>query len=115
MEARFDIELLYMPEEEGQPLSSRIDLGGINSNLVGLSDEFERLRDFLLQEGGGEDEDEDEGNCLLVTGMAGWQGLERQLLLREYLTIHQFRDILSFKHGSKWAENVNPMKRFGAF
>ena len=50
MEAEFDIELLNMPEEEGQPLSSRIDFGGIDSNMVGLSKEFDEVKDDLLQE-----------------------------------------------------------------
>ncbi|XP_047956645.1 putative late blight resistance protein homolog R1A-10 [Salvia hispanica] len=70
MEAEYDMELLNMPEEEGESLSSRIDFRGINSNMVGLSDLFEEVRDFLLLGGEGEDEDAKE-NCLLVTGMAG--------------------------------------------
>ncbi|XP_047976107.1 putative late blight resistance protein homolog R1C-3 isoform X2 [Salvia hispanica] len=70
MEAEYNMELLNMPEEEGQPLSSRIDFRGINSNMVGLSELFEKVRDFLLLGGEGEDEDAKE-NCLLVTGMAG--------------------------------------------
>ncbi|XP_047956581.1 putative late blight resistance protein homolog R1A-10 [Salvia hispanica] len=75
MEAEYDIELLSMPEEEGEPLSSRIDFRGINSNMVGLSDQFKEVRDYLLQKGEGEGESGDEykagRNCLLVTGMAG--------------------------------------------
>ncbi|XP_042017052.1 putative late blight resistance protein homolog R1A-4 isoform X1 [Salvia splendens] len=72
MEAEYDMELLNMPEEEGEPLSSRIDIGGINSEMVGLSELFEQVRDFLLLGGEGEGENEDaEGNCLLLTGMAG--------------------------------------------
>ncbi|XP_047954088.1 putative late blight resistance protein homolog R1A-10 [Salvia hispanica] len=61
MEAEYDVELLNMPEEEGEPLSSRIDFSGINSNMVGLSDEFERVREYLLLG----------GICFLLTGMAG--------------------------------------------
>ncbi|XP_042017762.1 putative inactive disease susceptibility protein LOV1 [Salvia splendens] len=63
MEVEYDVELLNMPEEEGEPISSRIDFGGINSNMVGLFDEFEETRDSLLPE--------DERNWLLVSGMAG--------------------------------------------
>ena len=62
MEAEYDIELMNMPEEEGKPLSSRMDYGGINSNMVGLSDEFEQVRDLLLAE--------DEG-WVSIVGMAG--------------------------------------------
>ncbi|XP_047956585.1 probable disease resistance RPP8-like protein 2 isoform X2 [Salvia hispanica] len=62
MEAEYDIELRNMPDEEGERLSSRIDFSGINSEMVGLSDEFEQVRDRLIK---------DEENCLLVTGMAG--------------------------------------------
>ncbi|XP_047956735.1 putative late blight resistance protein homolog R1A-3 isoform X2 [Salvia hispanica] len=86
MEAEYDMELLNMPEEDGEPLSSRIDFGGINSNMVGLSQEFEQVRDYLIKDDGKwliyrlseEVEEEvrdyitdDEGNWLLVTGMAG--------------------------------------------
>ncbi|XP_047977631.1 disease resistance protein RPP8-like isoform X1 [Salvia hispanica] len=62
MGAEYDIELLNMPEEEGQPISSRIDFREINSNMVGLSDQFEEVKDRLIK---------DEGNQFLVTGMAG--------------------------------------------
>ncbi|XP_042013450.1 putative disease resistance protein At1g50180 [Salvia splendens] len=62
MEAEYDMELLNMPEEEDEPLSLRIDFRGINSNMVGLSDHFEKVRDYLI---------ENEGNQLLITGMAG--------------------------------------------
>ncbi|XP_042018411.1 putative late blight resistance protein homolog R1A-4 [Salvia splendens] len=77
MEAEYDVELLNMPEEEGQAVSSRIDFSGINSTMVGLSKEFERVRDHLLAKGEGEGEGESESqngngvNWLLVTGMAG--------------------------------------------
>ncbi|XP_047955460.1 putative late blight resistance protein homolog R1A-4 [Salvia hispanica] len=70
MEAEYDIELANMPEEEGEPVSSRIDFGGISTEMVGLSDEFERVRDYLLAE-------EDEWrwvaviNWMFVIGMAG--------------------------------------------
>ncbi|XP_047956706.1 putative late blight resistance protein homolog R1A-10 isoform X3 [Salvia hispanica] len=63
MEAEFDTELLNMPEEEGEPLSSRIDFHGIDSNMVGLSQEFENLRDYLLHKM--------EGKYFEITGMAG--------------------------------------------
>ncbi|XP_047954049.1 disease susceptibility protein LOV1-like [Salvia hispanica] len=62
MEVEYFTELVNMPEEEGELLSSRIDFGGINSNMVGLSDEFERVKDYLIN---------DRGNRLLVNGMAG--------------------------------------------
>ena len=78
MEADYDVELLNMPEEEGEPVSSRIDCHRINSEMVGSSPSqtFKQVRDHLL-------EFQDEYvNWLLVTG------LERQLLLRKYLMIH---------------------------
>ncbi|XP_057812498.1 putative late blight resistance protein homolog R1A-10 [Salvia miltiorrhiza] len=50
MEEEYTIEMENMAEEEGEPISSRIDFGGINSKMVGLSDEFEKARDYLLQE-----------------------------------------------------------------
>ncbi|XP_047956954.1 probable disease resistance RPP8-like protein 4 isoform X2 [Salvia hispanica] len=62
MQLNYDIELMNMPEEEGEPIPSRIDFGGINSKMVGLSDQFEQVRDDLFN---------DEGELLLVTGMAG--------------------------------------------
>ncbi|XP_047954058.1 putative late blight resistance protein homolog R1C-3 [Salvia hispanica] len=65
MEVEYLIELLNMPEEEGEPLCSRIDFGGINSYMVGLSREFERVRRILLVD------DEAEGNCCDLVGMAG--------------------------------------------
>ncbi|XP_057810259.1 putative late blight resistance protein homolog R1A-4 [Salvia miltiorrhiza] len=50
MEVEYFIEVKNMPEEEGEPISSRIDSGGmIKSKMVGLSDEFEHARDYLLQ------------------------------------------------------------------
>ncbi|XP_047957190.1 putative late blight resistance protein homolog R1B-8 isoform X2 [Salvia hispanica] len=69
MEAEYDIELANMPEEEGEPISSRIDFGGINSEMVGFSDEFEQVKDYLLvqdRRGRGRGY-----NWLLVIGMAG--------------------------------------------
>ncbi|XP_042014281.1 putative late blight resistance protein homolog R1A-10 [Salvia splendens] len=63
MELEYDIEVANMPEEEGEPIASRIDFGGINSHMVGLSEFFEDTRKYLLGE--------DEGNCLSVIGMAG--------------------------------------------
>ncbi|XP_047956951.1 putative late blight resistance protein homolog R1A-10 [Salvia hispanica] len=62
MEAEYDAELLNMPEEEGEPISLRIDFSGINSNMVGLTYEFERVREYLV---------EDEGKWVSVIGMAG--------------------------------------------
>ena len=35
MEEEYDIELLNMPEEEGETISSRIDIGGIGSEMIG--------------------------------------------------------------------------------
>ncbi|XP_042013018.1 putative late blight resistance protein homolog R1A-4 isoform X2 [Salvia splendens] len=63
MEAEYGIELLNMPEEEGEPISSRIDYGGIDSDMVGLSNYFEDIRNHFLGEA--------QRNWLLVTGMAG--------------------------------------------
>ncbi|XP_057810281.1 putative late blight resistance protein homolog R1A-4 [Salvia miltiorrhiza] len=62
MEEGYIIEMENMPEEEGEPISSRIDFGGINSKMVGLSDEFEKARDYLLEES---------ENCYSLIGMAG--------------------------------------------
>ncbi|XP_047973789.1 putative late blight resistance protein homolog R1A-3 isoform X2 [Salvia hispanica] len=63
MEVEFETKLLNMPEEEGEPLSSRIDCRGINSNMVGLSNKFENVRDYLLRESN--------WNCCKILGMAG--------------------------------------------
>ncbi|XP_057812366.1 putative late blight resistance protein homolog R1A-10 [Salvia miltiorrhiza] len=57
------IEMENMAEEEGEPISSRIDFGVIKSKMVGLSDEFEKARDYLL--------DENSENCYSLIGMAG--------------------------------------------
>ncbi|XP_042017472.1 putative late blight resistance protein homolog R1A-10 [Salvia splendens] len=67
MEAEYDAELLNMAEEEGEPISSRIDFGGINSEMVGLSDEFEQVKDYLLVQ----DRRGRGSNWLSVIGMAG--------------------------------------------
>ncbi|XP_057812411.1 putative late blight resistance protein homolog R1A-10 [Salvia miltiorrhiza] len=56
----FLIEYDNMPEEEGEPISSRIDFGGIKSNMVGLSYEFQKARDDLLR-----------GKDYSIIGMAG--------------------------------------------
>ncbi|XP_047956588.1 disease resistance protein RPH8A-like [Salvia hispanica] len=63
MEAEYDIELLNMPDEEGEPLSSRIDCSGINSKMVRIPDDFGLVRDVVLAE--------DEENCCGIIGMAG--------------------------------------------
>ncbi|XP_047962590.1 putative late blight resistance protein homolog R1C-3 [Salvia hispanica] len=63
MEGAYLTEVENMPEIEGEPLSSRIDYSGINSNMVGLSEEFEQIRDYLLTGS--------EGNCFVITGMPG--------------------------------------------
>ncbi|XP_047975753.1 uncharacterized protein LOC125218166 isoform X2 [Salvia hispanica] len=65
MEAEYVIELVNMPEEEGEPISSRIDFGGINSEMVGLKEEFEKVRDYFLME------DDGLGDCYALAGMAG--------------------------------------------
>ncbi|XP_042016050.1 putative late blight resistance protein homolog R1C-3 [Salvia splendens] len=65
MEAEYGIELLNMAEEEGEPISSRIDFGGINSEMVGLNAEFEQVRDYFLIE------DDESSGCYALTGMAG--------------------------------------------
>ncbi|XP_047967785.1 disease resistance protein RPP13-like [Salvia hispanica] len=66
MEAEFDIELYNMPEEEGEPLSLRIDFGGIDSNMVGngISEEFVAVRNGLCAQDGS-------SWLLPVIGMAG--------------------------------------------
>ncbi|XP_057812527.1 putative disease resistance RPP13-like protein 2 [Salvia miltiorrhiza] len=61
MEEEYTNEMENMAEEEGEPISSRIDFGGINSKMVGLSHEFQRARDYLLQE----------NNDYSLIGMAG--------------------------------------------
>ncbi|XP_047957030.1 putative late blight resistance protein homolog R1A-3 [Salvia hispanica] len=63
MEVEYNDELLNMPEEEGEPISSRIDFCGINSEMVGLSDQFVQVKDDLLAE--------DKGIWLSLVGMAG--------------------------------------------
>ncbi|XP_057812369.1 putative late blight resistance protein homolog R1C-3 [Salvia miltiorrhiza] len=50
MEEEYTYEMENMPEEEGEPISSRIDFGGINSKMVGLSHEFRKARDDLLED-----------------------------------------------------------------
>ncbi|XP_057812367.1 putative late blight resistance protein homolog R1B-23 isoform X1 [Salvia miltiorrhiza] len=51
MEEEYTYEMENMPEEEGDPISSRIDFGGmIKSKMVGLSDEFQKVRDNLLED-----------------------------------------------------------------
>ncbi|XP_057812481.1 putative late blight resistance protein homolog R1B-17 isoform X1 [Salvia miltiorrhiza] len=50
MEEEYIIEMENMAEEEGEPISSRIDFGGINSKMVGLSEEFQKARDNLLED-----------------------------------------------------------------
>ncbi|XP_057763648.1 putative late blight resistance protein homolog R1A-10 [Salvia miltiorrhiza] len=61
MEEEYIIEMENMAEEEGEPISSRIDSGGmIKSRMVGLSDEIEKARDYLLK-----------GKNYSITGMAG--------------------------------------------
>ncbi|XP_057810261.1 disease resistance RPP13-like protein 4 [Salvia miltiorrhiza] len=64
MEFEYFIEMLNMPEEEGEPISSRIDSGGmIKSKMVGLSHEFEYARDYLPEENNNEP--------FSIIGMAG--------------------------------------------
>ncbi|XP_057812530.1 disease resistance protein RPP13-like [Salvia miltiorrhiza] len=64
MEEEYIIEMENMPEEEGEPVSSRIDSGGmIKSKMVGLSDEFQKARDYLLEE--------NNNNNYSIIGMAG--------------------------------------------
>ncbi|XP_047956114.1 disease susceptibility protein LOV1-like isoform X2 [Salvia hispanica] len=65
MEVEYGVELEIMPEEEGELISSRIDFAGINSEMVGSSEEFERVWDYLLAE------EEDVINWISVIGMAG--------------------------------------------
>ncbi|XP_057775801.1 putative late blight resistance protein homolog R1B-17 [Salvia miltiorrhiza] len=65
MEVEYFIEMENMPEEEGEPISSRIDSGGmIKSKMVmtiRLSDEFQKLIDYLLEG----------NNYYSIVGMAG--------------------------------------------
>ncbi|XP_057812401.1 putative late blight resistance protein homolog R1B-23 [Salvia miltiorrhiza] len=63
MEEEYTNEMDNLPEEEGEPVFSRIDFGGIKSKMVGLSDEFEKARDFLLEE--------NNNNNYSIIGMAG--------------------------------------------
>ncbi|XP_057810239.1 disease resistance protein RPP13-like [Salvia miltiorrhiza] len=60
MEEEYFIEMGNMAEEEGEPISSRIDFGGIKSKMVGLSHEFQEATDVLL-----------EGKDYSIIGMAG--------------------------------------------
>ncbi|XP_042014149.1 putative late blight resistance protein homolog R1A-10 [Salvia splendens] len=48
MKVEYRDALANMPEEKGEPIRSRIDIGGISSEMVGSSDQFERVRDYLL-------------------------------------------------------------------
>ncbi|XP_057812477.1 probable disease resistance RPP8-like protein 4 isoform X2 [Salvia miltiorrhiza] len=50
MEEEYIIEMENMAEEEGEPISSRIDFGGIKSNMVGRSYAFQDARDNLLED-----------------------------------------------------------------
>ncbi|XP_057810280.1 disease resistance protein RPP13-like [Salvia miltiorrhiza] len=51
MEEEYTNAMENMAEVEGEPISSRIDSGGmIKSKMVGLSHEFEKARDYLLEE-----------------------------------------------------------------
>ncbi|XP_057812397.1 putative late blight resistance protein homolog R1C-3 [Salvia miltiorrhiza] len=50
MKVEYTKEMKNMAEEEGLPISSRIDFGGIKSKMVGFSRYFEKARDYLLQE-----------------------------------------------------------------
>ncbi|XP_042013910.1 putative late blight resistance protein homolog R1B-13 [Salvia splendens] len=100
MEAEYDVELLNMPEEEGEPMSSRIDYGGINSEMVGSYDEFEQARDHMLAE--------DEKKWLSVIGMAG--------VGKTTLAKKVFDDPMIQRHfeNRAWVK-VGPMKHYVAF
>ncbi|XP_057812370.1 putative late blight resistance protein homolog R1C-3 [Salvia miltiorrhiza] len=50
MEEEYTYEMENMAEEEGEPISSRSDFGGIKSKMFGLSDEFQKARDDLLED-----------------------------------------------------------------
>ncbi|XP_057810264.1 putative late blight resistance protein homolog R1A-10 [Salvia miltiorrhiza] len=50
MEVEYTHEMENMAEEEGEPISSRIDYGGIKSKMIGLFDELEKARNYLLEE-----------------------------------------------------------------
>ena len=101
MEKEYLTELVNMPEEEeGEPLSSRIDFGGIDSNMVGLSKEFEQVRDYLLVE--------KEENCLAITGMAG---VGKTMFAKKI-----FDDALILRHVElrAWVKMLEPAAEAGA-
>ncbi|XP_057810240.1 putative late blight resistance protein homolog R1A-10 [Salvia miltiorrhiza] len=50
MEEDYTNEMENMGEEEGEPISSRIDFGGIKPKMIGLSYEFQKGRDNLLED-----------------------------------------------------------------
>ncbi|XP_057812479.1 putative late blight resistance protein homolog R1A-10 [Salvia miltiorrhiza] len=60
MKVEYTKEKKNMAEEEGEPISSRIDFGGIKSKMVGRSYAFQNVRDGLL-----------EGKDDSIIGMAG--------------------------------------------
>ncbi|XP_047975845.1 disease susceptibility protein LOV1-like isoform X2 [Salvia hispanica] len=64
MVAEYVIELANMPEEDSEPTYLRIGFSGINSKMVGLSNQFEEAKNGLLFP-------QAERNWLLVTGMVG--------------------------------------------
>ncbi|XP_042016188.1 putative disease resistance protein At1g50180 [Salvia splendens] len=53
MEMEYDIELENMPEEESEPISSRIDFCGINSKIAGSCNCYKFTKDNILGEGQG--------------------------------------------------------------
>ncbi|XP_042012938.1 putative disease resistance protein At1g50180 [Salvia splendens] len=63
MKTEYDTELLSMPEEESEPISSRIDFCGINSKRFGSCNCYKFTKDNILAEG--------QGICFSVIGMAG--------------------------------------------
>ncbi|XP_057775427.1 putative late blight resistance protein homolog R1A-10 [Salvia miltiorrhiza] len=95
MEEEYIIEMENMAKEEGEPISSRIDFGGIKPKMVGLSDEFQKARDDLLED-----------KNYSIMGMAG--------VGKTTLARHIFKDPSTQSHfefrawvrvGRKWESN----------
>ncbi|XP_057812469.1 putative late blight resistance protein homolog R1A-10 [Salvia miltiorrhiza] len=96
MELEYFIEMLSMPEEEGESIPSRIDFGGmIKSEMVGLSHHFEKARDYLLEE-----------NNNLPYSIIGMAGVGKTTLAKHIFEDPSIRSHFEFrawvKVGRKW-------------